>query len=68
MSQMRSRGLITGATIGGSWSLRVNALILNSGLDGSMEMSKDEKIRMLEEKLQEMHSQRVSKTTGASYG
>lgn len=33
-----------------------------------MEMSKDKKIRMLEEKLQGMQSQRVTKTTGASYG
>ena len=33
-----------------------------------MEMSKEEKIRMLEEKLEGMNSQKVSKTTGASYG
>ena len=37
-------------------------------IDGTMEMSKAEKIRMLEVKLQEMNSHKVSKTTGASYG
>jgi hypothetical protein len=43
-------------------------LLIMMLIDGAMEMSKEEKIRMLEEKLEGMNSQRVSKTTGASYG
>ena len=68
MSPTKSRVLITGATIGDFSSLKVYLFFFIECIDGSMEMSKDEKIRMLEEKLQGMQSQRITKTTGASYG